>query len=30
VLRWLDDAVTARRRFDLIVLDPPAFSTRRP
>ena len=27
VLRWLDDAVTARRRFDLIVLDPPAFST---
>jgi 23S rRNA (cytosine1962-C5)-methyltransferase len=27
VLRWLDDAVAARRRFDLIVLDSPAFST---
>jgi 23S rRNA (cytosine1962-C5)-methyltransferase len=27
VLRWLDDAVAARREFDLIVLDPPAFST---
>lgn len=27
VLRWLDEAVQAGRRFDLIVLDPPAFST---
>jgi 23S rRNA (cytosine1962-C5)-methyltransferase len=25
--RWLDDAAGAGRRFDLIVLDPPAFST---
>jgi len=27
VLRWLDDAMQAGRTFDLIVLDPPAFST---
>jgi 23S rRNA (cytosine1962-C5)-methyltransferase len=27
VLEWLEDAARARRRFDLIVLDPPAFST---
>jgi 23S rRNA (cytosine1962-C5)-methyltransferase len=27
VLQWLEDAVRERRRFDLIVLDPPAFST---
>jgi len=27
VLRWLDQAVQAGRAFDLIVLDPPAFST---
>jgi 23S rRNA (cytosine1962-C5)-methyltransferase len=27
VLRWLDDAVAGRRAFDLVVLDPPAFST---
>jgi 23S rRNA (cytosine1962-C5)-methyltransferase len=27
VRRWLDDAAAAGRRFDLIVLDPPAFST---
>jgi 23S rRNA (cytosine1962-C5)-methyltransferase len=27
VRRWLDDAAASGRRFDLIVLDPPAFST---
>jgi 23S rRNA (cytosine1962-C5)-methyltransferase len=27
VVRWLDVAHAERRRFDLIVLDPPAFST---
>ena len=27
VLRWLDVAHDERRRYDLIVLDPPAFST---
>jgi len=27
VRRWLDDAAAAGRRFDLIVLDSPAFST---
>jgi 23S rRNA (cytosine1962-C5)-methyltransferase len=27
VRRWLDEAAAAGRRFDLIVLDPPAFST---
>jgi 23S rRNA (cytosine1962-C5)-methyltransferase len=27
VLRWLDDAAADRREFDLVVLDPPAFST---
>jgi 23S rRNA (cytosine1962-C5)-methyltransferase len=27
VLEWLDGAVEGQRRFDLIVLDPPAFST---
>lgn len=27
VLRWLDDAVAGGRAFDLVVLDPPAFST---
>jgi 23S rRNA (cytosine1962-C5)-methyltransferase len=27
VLEWLDQAVREQRRFDLIVLDPPAFST---
>jgi 23S rRNA (cytosine1962-C5)-methyltransferase len=27
VLQWLDDAAASQRRFDLIVLDPPAFST---
>jgi 23S rRNA (cytosine1962-C5)-methyltransferase len=27
VLRWLDIAHEERRRYDLIVLDPPAFST---
>lgn len=27
VLRWLQDAAEAGRRFDLIVLDPPAYST---
>jgi 23S rRNA (cytosine1962-C5)-methyltransferase len=27
VLQWLADAVRDERRFDLIVLDPPAFST---
>jgi 23S rRNA (cytosine1962-C5)-methyltransferase len=26
-LRWLDDALAERREFDLVVLDPPAFST---
>ncbi|HZA50942.1 MAG TPA: class I SAM-dependent methyltransferase [Myxococcaceae bacterium] len=27
VLRWLDDAVARQQRFDLVVLDPPSFST---
>jgi 23S rRNA (cytosine1962-C5)-methyltransferase len=27
VLQWLQDAAREQRRFDLIVLDPPAFST---
>jgi 23S rRNA (cytosine1962-C5)-methyltransferase len=28
VLRWLPRALTARRRFDWIILDPPSFGTR--
>ena len=27
VLAWIDDAVRTREQFDLIVLDPPSFST---
>jgi 23S rRNA (cytosine1962-C5)-methyltransferase len=27
VLRWLDEAVARSERFDLVVLDPPSFST---